>query len=244
MRNDAVETIGRPTRGCIVYTCEHASNRVPRLFHPHPADRTILRMHWGYDIGAAWVTRRLTHLGAAHRGPDVAILSRVSRLVTDVNRAPDDPTLCLAQTHDGPVSFNLGMRPPERRTRIARFHAPFHDTVAAVVSIARPRLLVSVHSYTPVWQGVPRTLDAGVLYDQHDAHAEAMVVAMRNQGFRTEPNEPYSGKAGLIYSAARHGDAGGMPYFEVELRQDLIDTRPRADAVADRVHAALRACGW
>ncbi len=244
VRNDAVETIGRPTRGCIVYTCEHASNRVPRVFAPHPADRTLLRMHWGYDIGAAWVTRRLTHLGATHRGPDMAVLSRVSRLVTDVNRAPDDPTLCLAQTDDGPVSFNLGMRPAERRTRLARFHRPFHDTVAAVVSIARPRLLVSVHSFTSVWQGVPRTVEAGVLYDAHDAHAEALVLALRNEGLRTEANEPYSGKAGLIYSAARHGEAGNMPYFEIELRQDLIDTRVRADAVADRVHAALRSCGW
>lgn len=239
MRSDAVETLGRPTRGCILYTCEHASNRVPHLWRATRDDRALLRTHWGYDIGAAWITRRLVH-----RGGDVGVLSRASRLLVDVNRAPEDPTLILTDTHDGAPGFNRAVGPAERAARIARFHEPFHRTVQAMVAIARPRLLVSIHTFTDVWRGVPRQVEAGVLFDRHDALAEAMVLALRAQGLRTEANEPYSGKAGLIYSAARHGGDGPLPYFEIELRQDLVATRTRADAVADRVHAALRACGW
>jgi len=237
--SDAVETLGRPTRGCILYTCEHASNRVPRTWRPTLDDRALLRAHWGYDLGAAWVTRRL-----ARSGPDVAVLSRASRLLVDVNRAPDDPTAFLARTHDGDVSFNARLDLAERRRRLARFHEPYHQTVEAMVRIGHPRLLFSVHSFTAVWRGAPREVEAGVLFDRHDEHAAALVVALAATGLRSAPNEPYSGKEGLIYSAARHGQAGNVPYLELELRQDLLSTRPRAEAVADRVLAALRRCGW
>lgn len=43
VRNDAFETLGRPHSGCIVYTCEHASNRVPAPLRPTPSDRALLR---------------------------------------------------------------------------------------------------------------------------------------------------------------------------------------------------------
>lgn len=239
MRADAVETLGRPSRGMILTTCEHASNRVPRGWHATRADRALLSAHWGYDLGAAWVTRRVVH-----RTGGVGVLARASRLLVDVNRAPDDATLILADTHDGAPSFNRSVSAAERQRRTARFHEPFHATVAAMVRIGRPRLLVSVHSFTDVWQGRRREVEAGVLFDRHDAHALAMVQALRAQGLRTEANEPYSGKAGLIYSAARHGGEAGLPYFEIELRQDLLATRAAAEAVADRVVAALGACGW
>ena len=56
---------------------------------------------------------------------------------------------------------------------------------------------------------------------------------------RTEANAPYSGKDGLIYSAARHGNAAGIPYLEIELRQDLIASERSARAIAGRVARAL-----
>jgi predicted N-formylglutamate amidohydrolase len=42
-------------------------------------------------------------------------------------------------------------------------------------------------------------------------------------------NEPYSGRAGLIYSAARHASAHGKRALELEVRQDLaLEARVRA----------------
>ncbi len=237
VRNDAFETLGRPHSGCIVYTCEHASNRVPAPLRPTPSDRALLRTHWGYDIGAAWLTRRLAH-------GDVAVLSRASRLVLDSNRDPTDPTLALSMTHDGPVSFNQGLRVSDIEDRIRRFHVPLHDEINRVMTVARPRLLVSIHTFTPIWQGIAREVEAGILFDSHDEAAAAMIRVMRTDGWKVKANEPYSGKAGLIYSAARHGNAAGVPYFEIEVRQDLVATRLQAEAVADRIRSAMRECGW
>lgn len=237
MRTDAFETLGRPRSGCIVYTCEHASNRVPRPLRASRADRALLAMHWGYDIGAAWITRRLA------KG-DMAVLSRASRLVLDANRAPDDPTLALPDTHEGPVSFNQALSAADLAARIDRFHAPLHAEIARVIRQVKPRFLVSIHSFTPTWRGVAREVQAGVLFDDHDALAMRLVHELRAEGWRTEPNEPYSGKAGLIYSAARHGREADVPYLEIEVRQDLVNTRAKAEAVADRIRSAMRRCGW
>lgn len=237
MRHDAFETLGRPHPGCIVYTCEHASNRVPAPLHPTPSDRALLRTHWGYDIGSAWLTRRLAH-------GDVAVLSRASRLVLDANRHPADPTLALSCTHDGPVSFNQSISDSALDARIQRFHVPLHDEISRVMTVARPRLLVSVHTFTPVWQGNLRDLEAGILFDTCDKEAGEIIRALRADGWKVEANEPYSGKAGLIYSAARHGNAAGVPYFEIEVRQDLVATRLLAEVAAERIRDAMRECGW
>lgn len=239
MLTDAVEFRGKPHAGCILYTCEHASRRVPRPFSLSAGDRALLKTHWGSDIGAAWLTGELARLGG-----DPAVLGRASRLVIDINRDPTEPSSILADTHDGPVSFNRNVTAADRRERLARFFAPFHDAVREQLHAATPRLLFSVHSFTPVWRGVPRAVEAGVLFDRHDAAAMALVYALRDEGLRTEPNEPYSGKAGLIYSAALHGRAAGVPYLELEVRQDLIATRPLAVAMAGRVRRALVAAGW
>lgn len=236
MISDAFELLGPArTPGGRLYTCEHASNRVPRPHRPRPADRRLLAMHWGYDIGAANVTRWLV----AHDAGSWGVLSRFSRLLIDPNRDPDDPTAILTHCDEGAPTFN---RRHVASDRVARFHAPFHSALAEAVA-AKPRALVSIHSFTPVFRGAGRQMEAGVLYDAHDPWAERLVETLRAEGLRTEANQPYSGKDGLIYSAARHGDAAGVPYLEIELRQDLIASRRDAARIAAKVLRGLSAAG-
>lgn len=238
MLNDAVEFCGRPRPGAILYTCEHASNRVPRPLRPNALDRSLLAMHWGYDIGSAWLTRELVRLGR-----DTGVLARASRLVVDLNRNPDEPTYILRDTHEGPVSFNASVSAAEAEGRTARFFTPFHDAVRARLALTQPRLLFSIHSFTPVWRGEPRSVEAGVLFDQHDDVAARLVTTLNDAGLRTEANAPYSGKDGLIYSAQRHGTTHGVAYLEIELRQDLLASREGARKVAGQVAQALARAG-
>lgn len=248
MIHDAFETLGalgiNRKAGARLYTCEHTSNRVPRPFRPRPSDRRLLAMHWGYDIGAANVTRALVQ-----RDPGSwAVLSRFSRLLIDPNRDPADPTAILCACDDGAPTFNRSAGPGHSAEhhvtdgRVRRFHEPFHEALVSAVS-AGPRVLISVHSFTPVFRGQVRAMEAGVLFDQHDDLALRLVETMRAAGFRTEANEPYSGKAGLIYSAARHGGGARIPYLEIELRQDLIASSRSASKVAARIGRALDAAG-
>jgi predicted N-formylglutamate amidohydrolase len=66
-----------------------------------------------------------------------------------------------------------------------------------------------------------------------------LAAALGEQGFEVSLNEPYTGKSGLIYSVARHGRRHDIPFMELELRNDLINTPDKAVGVARRLWAAL-----
>src|SRR5438552_17729442 len=92
--HDAYEIAGDPGAGPFLFTCEHATRRLPE-WEAEPADLPRLHDHWGWDVGAADLTRELARLcGSA------ALLSRFSRLVCDPNRSPDGASF-VARTGDG-----------------------------------------------------------------------------------------------------------------------------------------------
>lgn len=239
MGREVVETVGGPADGPFVFTCEHATRLLPPDWEPTPADLVYVEDHWGWDIGAADLTRAL-----ARRTRSAAVLSRFSRLVCDPNRSPDQASFVVTEVAGHALSFNRAIDRAEHARRVRDYFEPYHAAVDATFAVARARgvaHLCSIHSFTPEWEGRPRAMEVGVLYDAHETHAEALAGTLAAEGFAVAHNEPYSGYDGLIYAAKRHGMQHGAPYLELEVRSDLIDTPARAEDVAERVARALAA---
>ncbi len=239
MLHDAYEIAGDPRRGPFLFTCEHATRRLPE-WEPSEADLPYLEDHWGWDVGAADLTRELALLCGSG-----ALLARFSRLVCDPNRSPEEASFVVAEVAGHALSFNRSVDAAERARRRARYFDPYH---AAVDRALAQRLasgsevrLCSIHSFTPVYDGRARPMEVGVLFDDHEAHAERVVGALAGEGFAVARNEPYSGFAGLIYAARRHGRAHGVVYLELEVRNDLIATPVLARGTAERIARALAA---
>ena len=224
--------------GPFVFTCEHASNDLPEG-RASERDREWLAEHWGWDIGAADLTRAL-----ARRTGSCAVLSRFTRLLCDPNRRPDEASFVVESIDGEPVSFNRGVDASERRRRRRLYFDPYHDAIDRTLRARRAVdarfRLCAVHSFTPVFLGRSRPMEVGVLFDAHDLYAWRLEGALAEEGFETALNAPYSGMDGLIYSAQRHGRAHELVYLELEVRQDLIDTPDRAERVAERIARALR----
>lgn len=221
----------------LVLTCEHASATVPPPLRVEEDDRPWLGTHWAVDLGAAEATRELARLLSA-----AALLAGFSRLVCDANRSPQSETLIPAQVEGYTPSFNRDLDDLERERRLQTLHAPYHAAVDHLLQDRlrrHPRealLLLSIHSFTPVLGAEVREMELGVLFD--DAHAERArraAATLGERGFVVALNAPYSGYEGMIYSAWRHGQAHGVPYLELELRQDMLDTTERARSAAGRV---------
>ena len=234
----AYEIAGDPgAGGPFVFTCEHATNELPE-WEPEPGDRRFLAEHWGWDIGAGDLTRALGRLTGSG-----AVLARFSRLVCDPNRDPEEPSFVVTAIDGEALALNRGVDAGERRRRRERYFDPYHAAIDAALRARRTRggefRLCAIHSFTPVWLGQPRPMEVGVLFDAHDEHAWRLEGALAAEGFAVALNAPYSGKDGLIYSARRHGRAHGLVYVELEVRQDLIDSGAKAEAVAVRVARAL-----
>jgi predicted N-formylglutamate amidohydrolase len=234
---DAFEVAGDPAAGPFLFICEHAARRLPE-WEASPEDLPYLEDHWGWDVGAADLTRELASLTGS-----AAVLSRFSRLVCDPNRAPDEASFVVREVAGHALSFNRSVDTGERARRRARYfdryHAAIDRALARRVAASRDVLLCSIHSFTPVWDGQARPMELGVLYDDHDAVATRLADALAREGFATAHNEPYSGLAGLIYSARRHGRVHGVVYLELEVRNDVIASPERARAIAPRIARAL-----
>ena len=235
-----VEHSGDPAAGGpFVFTCEHATNELPE-WEPLPSERATLAAHWGWDIGAADLTRAL-----AQRTGSCAVLSRFSRLVCDPNRDPSEPSFVVGAIDAVPLSWNRAVDAAERRRRERRYFDPYHEaidrTLRARRAVGTEVRLCAIHSFTPVYLGEARPMEVGVLFDAWDEHAWRLEGALAAEGFAVALNAPYTGFDGLIYAARRHGRAHGLVYLELEVRQDLIDAPAKAHAVADRIARALDA---
>jgi predicted N-formylglutamate amidohydrolase len=211
---------GDPGSG-IVLVCDHAGNRLPARYAALGLPASEFHRHIAYDPGAGPVTA-----GLAARLNAPAVLATFSRLLIDANRGEDDPTLIMRLSDGTIVPGNARVDHAERQARIAGLHAPYHAALAATVDRAlasgRPPILVSVHSFTPVWRGKPRPWHAGVLSDADRRLADPLLAALRGDAaLVVGDNEPYAG--GLANDTMdRHGAQRGLANAIIEIRQDLI----------------------
>lgn len=202
----------------LLIVVDHASNHVPADIDLG-IDPALLETHIAWDIGAWALAGALAErLGAA------AIGANVSRLVIDLNREVDAVALIPAASDGNDISGNAGPDEKTRRARVDRFWTPWHDAIASRIDDKRTRLLVSLHSFTPRLQSEPHVMrpwQVGVLYNRDDRAARIALPLLRAGHVIVGDNLPYSGTL-LNATMNRHGEANGLPYLGLEVRQDLI----------------------
>jgi predicted N-formylglutamate amidohydrolase len=209
---------GDPRAGGIVVVSDHASNRVPDDIDLG-IDPALLNEHVAIDIGVAGVARRMVEQ------PDfAAFLANVSRLVCDCNREEDSPAVIPHSSDGHAIAGNL-FDVEGRQERLERFFRPYHKALANLLNQAPPRLIVSLHSFTPSLAAKPeeqRPWQCGVLYNEDERAARVAIPLLQAEGLIVGDQQPYSGKL-LNATMNRHAEAHGRPYFGIEIRQDRID---------------------
>ena len=236
MMKNAFEAIAGRSDGKsrLLFLCDHASNALPE--GGLGLDPGLLATHIAYDIGAAAVTRALA---AAYGAP--ALLGRWSRLLIDLNRGADDPTIVMKLSDGSIVPGNRDTDAAEVARRIAAWHAPYHAAIDAELDRMGPHaVVISMHSFTPAWKGRQRPWDVGVLYDRDTRLSAPLMIRLAEAGFSVGDNEPYTGalEGDTLY---QHGTLRGLPHVLIEIRQDLIDSDTAAQAFALRLKPILDA---
>ncbi|MCP5411273.1 MAG: N-formylglutamate amidohydrolase [Alphaproteobacteria bacterium] len=238
MTDAAFELVPARADTPLLLLCDHAANALPPAYGSLGLAADLFATHIAWDIGAARLTRTLAAAyGAA------AVLGRFSRLLIDLNRGPDDPTLVMKLSDGSIIPGNAGADGAEVAHRIAAFHAPYHGAVARQASrieaFAMP-VLVSLHSFTPSWKGVPRKWEVGVLYDRDTRLAAPLMARLAQAGFVVGDNEPYSGALDGD-TMNTHGTRMGRPHVLIEVRQDLLGDDAMAADFAGRLKPVLDA---
>lgn len=232
---EAFETLNLDGDRRFLIVCDHASNYIPPEYNCLGLDEEVLNQHIAYDLGAADVTREL-----AQKLECPAILSNFSRLIIDPNRGLDDPTL-VVKLSDGeiiPGNYHVDrFRGSEQLTdRVSRYYKPYNDAIASHLAAVQADgiipIILSVHSFTPIWRGEPRPWHGAILWDRDDRLRNKMLAYFDD---RPEiifgDNEPYSGRLenDCMY---RHATRLGLAHGLIEIRQDIAtDTVQRKDWV-------------
>jgi len=238
MTENAFEAIAGRDGVPLLFLCDHASNALPE--GNLGLDAGLLATHIAYDIGAAAMTRALAE---AYGAP--AVLGTWSRLLIDLNRGADDPTIVMKLSDGSIIPGNvLGdarADAEEVARRIRAFHAPYHAAIAAALDRLGPSAtVVSMHSFTPAWKGRARPWEVGVLYDRDHRLSAPLMARLKEAGFTVGDNEPYTGalEGDTLY---QHGTLRGLPHVLIEIRQDLVATEASAQAFALRLKPILDA---
>jgi len=222
----------------LILLCDHASNHVPEEYGSLGLLPAEFERHIAYDIGAEALTRAL-----AARFNVPAVLSHFSRLLIDPNRGLDDPTLIMRLSDGAVIPGNARIDGAERERRIARFYRPYDDavnrTIEAGMASGRIPMVLSIHSFTPLWKGRPRPWQVGILWDADPRLARPLIEGLaRDPAIVVGDNEPYHGalKGDTLY---RHATKRGLAHALVEIRQDLIADADGVAQWADRLAGVL-----
>lgn len=222
---EAVKIVGPKGPAPLLLLCEHAANAFPAPFGTLGLEASVRESHAAWDPGALAMARRLSDAWGVP-----LVQSTVSRLIYDCNRPPDAPDAMPERSEVFEIPGNRDLSPAERARRTKAIYTPFVAAVDAAIEAARPAALVTIHSFTPVYFGAPRAVEIGVLYDADARLAEAL-LALDWGGFDARGNEPYGPADGVTHSLKLHALSRGLPNVMIEIRNDLLASKERADAV-------------
>lgn len=236
---EPVEILNAASDTELVLICDHASNHIPAEYQRLGVGEADLERHIAWDVGAAALTRALAgRLGAP------AFLGTYSRLLVDLNRPFGSPTSMAVLSEATRIPGNEGLSPAEIARRRRMVFDPFHAAVASFLDARERRSkrsrIVAIHSFTPVFLGVPRPWHVGILHDDDHEHAARVMDGLaRDRTLIVGENVPYQIDRASDYAVPVHGTDRGSPALLVEVRNDLISDARGIAEWTDRLTAAL-----
>lgn len=228
----------RQSLGRVILVCEHASSAIPPAFGDLGLGPQARQAHIAWDPGALDLARSLSK-----RLDACLIHAPLSRLIYDLNRAPDQEGAMPARSEVFEIPGNSAISAEERNRRTQSVYVPFHNDLGAEVArrmaLGLSPVIITIHSFTPIWHGTPRAVEFGVIHDSDPSLAQAIVSASGLLGLRTELNAPYSAADGVTHLLRRHASPFGLPNAMLEVRNDLIANPGMADVLAARLAPVL-----
>jgi predicted N-formylglutamate amidohydrolase len=226
-------------RSPFLLTCDHYGRLIPRVLGDLGLPEGELVRHIAWDIGIAGVAETLSdHLGAH------LVAQRYSRLVIDCNRPPTAPSSIPMISEATTIPGNDGLAGDAAEARRKQIFDPYHQRIDKVIDArardGMPTVLVSLHSFTPVYAGIARPWHIGTLY-----HRDTMLPPLLLKHLRAEPdlvvgnNEPYAVSDDTDYTIPVHGEARGLMNSGIEIRQDLIGDQSGQRQWAERLARVL-----
>ncbi len=222
-----------------VFICDHASPRIPQSLGTLGLCERDLSRHIAWDIGAASVTGQLSRIFDA-----TAVYQNYSRLVIDCNRRPEVFNSVPETSEETPIPGNTNLSESDRQSRIDAVFSPYQDALGKILDDRneqdRQTLLVSIHSFTPIFKGANRPWDFALVYNRDPRLSHIIHDLLKADGdLHLGDNEPYFLSDKTDYTLPVHGEQRGLPHTQFEIRQDHIGTAEQQSEWAERLGETL-----
>jgi predicted N-formylglutamate amidohydrolase len=221
----------------VLISCEHGGNVIPQeyksLFYN---GENVLNSHRGYDPGALDLFQRLKSLA------DFSFFSTTSRLLVELNRSPEHPSLFS--------EFTKSLAKTEKQRLMQEHYYPYRDKIEQIIAreISRGEKLLhlSVHTFTPVLNGKVRNTDVGLLFDPAKS-LEKDFARIWKFNFskiasttKVRFNYPYLGRADGFTTYLRKKNPQNYIGIELEVNQSLCEGKIVKKEVSDSLYRSLQ----
>lgn len=214
------ENVG--SRSPFLLTADHYGRAIPRALGDLGLPQSELERHIAWDIGIAGTAGALSKHLNAH-----LIAQRYSRLVIDCNRPPHAASSIPLISETTVIRGNEGLTREAAEARKREVFDPYHRRIAEAIDDRLregiPTILVSLHSFAPVYAGIARPWHVGTLYQSNNGLPALVLARLRaHEDLVVGDNQPYAVTNETDYTIPVHGEARGLMNTGIEIRQDLI----------------------
>ncbi|HET8837760.1 MAG TPA: N-formylglutamate amidohydrolase [Flavobacteriaceae bacterium] len=200
----------------LILTCEHAGNEIPPEFqYLFRGNESVLTTHRAFDMGAYDLFHSLQPLS------DFSTFQKTSRLLVEMNRSVGNPNLFS--------EFASALASPERRHLLETYYFPYREkiqhSIKEFIQNGEKVFHLSVHSFTPVFNGENRTADMGLLYDPskilENELSKTMKALLKKEfpNMKIRMNYPYLGTSDGLTTDLREIFPQNYIGIELEINQ-------------------------
>ncbi len=217
----------------ILIIVDHASNHVSKEDNKLGLPNSFLNQHIAFDLGVKELS-----LDLSTRLKCRLIQGKYSRLLIDLNRDLDDPTVIPEIVDRKIIPGNIGLSKSELRLRVKKIYNKYHNEIDRTIKNEKVKVILSLHSFNPIFKNKKRLLEFGVLSNEDKNLSSIIIDQLRSQNINVGDNKPYKGNL-IGDSMYRHGLRNKLPHALIEVRNDLLSNPIKIKSVSKLLHKII-----
>ena len=217
----------------LLIIADHASNYIPKKYNNLGLKKKDIFTHKAFDPGVKELAINLSK-----KLNSQLVLGEYSRLLIDCNRDLDDPTLISVISDRKLILGNLKITKQERINRINKMYKPYHEKIKKEISEKKINIIISLHSFNPIFKGKKRFLKFGILSNQDRRLSDLILNELKKQKKVVGDNKPYKGSL-IGDTLHKHALKMGIHHSLIEIRNDLLSNVKKIDQVSNLMYRVI-----
>jgi predicted N-formylglutamate amidohydrolase len=222
-------------RGSLLIIVDHANNFIPSKYKNLGLPKYLTESHIAYDLNILNLSKQINTLLES----DI-VYGENSRLIIDLNRGQNDPTLIPSISDKKLIPGNIGITSKEFNFRKRKFYNNYHSKIKKIVNEKKIKLIISMHSFNPYFKGKKRKTEIGILSNKNRRYSDLLIRQMaKSKRYIIGDNVPYKGelKDDTLY---KHGLKKNILHTLIEVRNDLINTEIKVNKMSQFIVSSLK----